>query len=333
MNAKSLIMMDESATASAADGKVKAEIGEVGRETPFTVAFEINNISDEDLIFDFDAEFFTQIIADGLRLEQTTALEASLVWTIDGKTFEQGDGGFDFDGNGLVNYFDAQYLLEYIAGNVEEIEHLESADFDEDGDVDTYDAYLAFKALNSATAAVAAGEKIEVAVEVTLFVPEELDVNGNWIEGYVTVLECNTEDGAIGVKHTIPVLGFYGNFTEASMFDKHTSLEYDYETEEEPLEAPYMSVNTALGSSAYYVGAFVGSDGYYLGGNPFVLDEEYHPERNAINPQKNSVGSVLYTQIRNAAAIRFYAANQYGRVVNGSEQTAVTPTSSAYYSH
>ena len=39
------------------------------------------------------------------------------------------------------------------------------------------------------------------------------------MEGYVYAAPVATEEGEQGVTHSIPVLGFYGNWTEPSMYD------------------------------------------------------------------------------------------------------------------
>ena len=307
INSRSYILMDESATESAADGKVKAEIGEIERGDSFTVAFDLVNFSDAPILYNLNADFFTQDIWYGFRWQDTTPINAAIVWTVNGEEIEPVSMDLDFDGNGIVNAIDADYLLDYTAGLTEELYNEEYADLDEDGDVDTHDAYLAFKLLGSIETVLGAGERVHIEAEVTVEIPEELDVNGNWIEGYIFVKEGDTEDGALGVVHSIPVLGFWGSISDASMYDTDEDIDGD----EEP---DFYVPNGADGTYA-----FIGTDGYVLGGNPMVADAEEHVERYAFNPNNVGIGSVYFTQIRNAGASRFYAMNQYGRVITGSE--------------
>ncbi len=307
INSRSYILMDESATASAKDGKVKAEIGEIERGDSFKVAFDLVNFSDAPILYNLSADFFTQYIDYGFRWNDTDFIDAAIVWTVNGEEINPVPGEYDFDGNDIVNVLDAQYLLDYLAGLTDVLYNEEYADLDEDGDVDTHDAYLAFRLLGTIETVLDGGETAHIEAEVTLNFPEEYDVNGNWIEGYIFVKEGDTEDGALGVIHSIPVLGFWGSITESSMFDSNEDIDGD--------EEPDYYVPSSLEGQKY----FVGTDGYVLGGNPMIADAEEHPERNAINPNTNGVGSVSYVQIRNAAASRFFATNQYGRTIVGSE--------------
>ena len=61
VSAKSYILMDEASTPSAADGKVKAELGQ-NKDGVFDIKFTINNFSDEDVNYMLDSQFFTQDI-------------------------------------------------------------------------------------------------------------------------------------------------------------------------------------------------------------------------------------------------------------------------------
>ena len=42
---------------------------------------------------------------------------------------------------------------------------------------------------------------------------------GAYLEGYVYAEPVSTGEGVKGVSHSIPVLGFYGNWTDPSMYD------------------------------------------------------------------------------------------------------------------
>ena len=330
INAKSYIFMDDSATKSAFDGKIKAELGEVARGDKFDVTFTVNNFSDEDIQYYLSSDFFTQDIfefGNQYRDTWTTPLTAAVEWTINGEKYVPADAGLDFDGNGVSNIADAQYLLEYLAGNVARIYNADKADIDEDGDVDTYDAYLAFTTLGEATTIIEAGDSVEITATVDLTVPEELDVNGNYIEGYIFVKEGDTEEGVVGVEHSIPVLGFYGNFTDASMFDKGTYYEYDEDL------YPYLYASglgeNAFGYDAYTIQYNGDSNTYALGGNPVAYDESYHPERNAIN-SADTVKGAEFIQIRNAGAARFFVTDADGKIISGTE-IDFGPSYGAYY--
>lgn len=122
-------------------------------------------------------------------------------------------------------------------------------------------------------------------------------VNGAYIEGYVFVKPSGANANK-RVAHSIPVLGFYGSWSDPSMFDVGSFEEY-YLTGEEDRD-PY------LGDTTANIFTFIDADDkkeYILGGNPYDEYEEYIPERNALNAE--DVLTTYFTLIRNAADSRF----------------------------
>ena len=338
IRAKTFILMDESSTASAKDGKVKAEIGETDGE--FSVKFTINNFTDKDVETDISALFFTQdmftyytLTPDGqgaLADEEgdplysdyldtwTTILEYDLVWKLDGEEVVFSDdeklvAAYDIDGDEIWDKYDALALLAYITGETDELENLYLADVNADGKIDTLDVYELLKALMAATATVPANGSLEVEVDVTLD-PDffaELCYTGNYVEGYIFVYErpdANEEDEWFGVEHSIPVVGFYGRWSDPSMFDKGSLLSFIYGYE---YRTPYMAY--VYGEDAYSLQAFSAYNEeldlqYAFGGNPLEWDDDYLFERDAVNAD-TLMDFVQYTQIRNGGAtrVRVYA--------------------------
>ena len=49
---------------------------------------------------------------------------------------------------------------------------------------------------------------------------------GAYVEGYVFANEVSSKEGVEGTSHSIPVLGYYGNWTDASMFDVGSFIQY-----------------------------------------------------------------------------------------------------------
>ena len=336
INATSYILMDDTATKSAQDGKIKVELGaDEEREGTYTAKFTVNNMTDEEARYEFSADFFTQDIFPNYQMgvdnkpitdangqpafayyldSWTVPLEAKVNWTIDGEEYvPESNLKYDFDGDGQIGFTDVQALLDYVIGNRDMIYNEEYADLDEDSDIDTYDAYLVIAAINDASAVVKPNDSITVEVEFTLRDIEDYDINGAYIEGYLFVEEVESEDGAVGVTHSIPVLGYYGNWTESTMYDHGTYLDTTYGTGD---LAPYMGNPYALGDQAGMVRSFTvkfaGESGsYYFGGNPILLDEVYLPERNAMNAADRLDG-VRYTLIRNAAAGKIVVEDENG---------------------
>ena len=85
--------------------------------------------------------------------------------------------------------------------------------------MDTYDAHLLLAGLRTGIIEVKAGETIAVQVTASLTAEQKAALNeaypnGTYVEGY-TFAEA---DGDCDVTHSIPVLGFYGNWSDPSMF-------------------------------------------------------------------------------------------------------------------
>lgn len=75
----------------------------------------------------------------------------------------------------------------------------------------------------------------------------------------------------MGTTHSIPVLGFYGNWSDASMFDVGSRMEY---LTGEETRAPYLG---DMKGNAAVVAYGESSQTAYFGGNPVVPDERYLP--------------------------------------------------------
>ena len=335
------ILMDEGANAGAADGKVKVELGDdPARTGKYSFGFTIYNLEDEAAYFDLSADFFTQdlMASDGVYFEDTwTAPVASNVnWTVDGDLVDLSDNdalkNCDFNGDGKINADDGQALLDYVTGVRADIEHKDAADFDSDNGIDTYDAYLFFKQLSTAPVVIPAGGSLHVTADVTLLgldaYDKASDNTGTYVEGYVFANELTTAEGELGDSHSIPVLGYYGSWTDSSMFDIGSYIEYANELE---TRVPYMYAYngaSSVNNQALTIRAVGETDAYYFGGNPFGLDDFYDASRDAINPEINNFYRMTFTAIRNAAASHLTITDGSGKVLSNSDLGAVN---SAYY--
>ncbi|MBQ4549493.1 MAG: S8 family serine peptidase [Oscillospiraceae bacterium] len=283
------------------DGKVKVELGEdARREGVYTFAFTLHNLTDSTMIYDLRADLFTQGIRDGMYLDTATrALAAEAVFTADGKSLaSMGDFDCDLNGDGITSADDADHLLEYLLGNVTDL-HADG-DLDGNGQLTSYDAHLLLTRQTGAHA-VTVPAKGDAEVEVTLTLTDETRAllekeypDGAYIEGFVYA------EPEAGVPHSIPVLGWYGSWTDAGMFDVGGWVELESGTQ---TRMPYL--HHVLGDQSNYLSVNYGDGREYLfGGNPYV-QEEYLPRRNAFNNQKGHVLQTLrYSLIRNAAATR-----------------------------
>lgn len=337
------ILMDEGANSGAADGKVKVELGDdPARTGKYSFGFTIHNLEDEAAYFDLSADFFTQSLmsSDGVNFEDTWTdpVASNVKWTVDGEYaafLNDTLKDCDFNGDGKVDADDGQALLDYVTGVRADIEHKDAADFDNDNGIDTYDAYLFFKELGTAPVVIPAGGSLHVTADVTLLgldaYDKASDNTGTYVEGYVFANEAATAEGEQGDSHSIPVLGYYGSWTDSSMFDIGSYIAYANGLE---TRAPYMYVyngDNSVNNQALTIKAVGETKAYYFGGNPFGLDDFYDAARDAINPEINNFYKMTFTAIRNAAASRLTITDGNGKVLSSNDELGELD-SAFYYS-
>ena len=160
------------------------------------------------------------------------------------------------------------------------------------------------------TVTVAAGGQQQVTVTLTLSEEQKayLDtyyVNGAYVEAFVYANAVADAEGAAGTSHSIPVLGFYGNWTDPSMFEigtvqTHATGEETRNPYTDNYNTNSLSVEYARDPGYYY----------YLGGNPVVADSVYRPERNAFNNKNgDKIMDLEINTIRNAYNSRLTVTN------------------------
>ena len=336
------------------DGKVKAELGDdPDRSGVYTFSFTMNNLTDAAQGYQQSADLFTQNVFEdfetsddewyqemgydyntAMYLDKTTrALSAEVEWTVNGKTLEQDSALtlLDFDGDGDVDLADGQALLDYACGNRDTISALAYADLDNSGSVTTYDAYLFLKELNSGAVELAAKGSAEITVTVRLSDSEKqkLDAdfeNGAYIQGFFTATPSTTAEGVQGVSHSIPMLAFYGSWTDASMYENGDWGSYDAGLISKAAYMGYVTVN-------YLGGTSQGSDTVYRWGTTPLSSsahEEYLPQRASLNHQNgDEIAQYYVSPIRNAANARVQVVNaETGEVYKERE---VGQLSAAFY--
>ena len=309
MTADSFITMADSANSGAADGKVKVELfDDPDRTGSYTAAFTLHNLEDTDKEITLSADFFTQaILSDGEHdyLDYTTTMLAMNVqWNVGGVMAAADESGdCDFNGDGQVNTADGQALLDYATGLRTALFCMDKADVDGDGDVDSHDAYVFLKDLTSAAAILPANGTLELQVTFSLSAEarEQLEdsfPNGGYIQGF---LFAEVEGGT---SHSIPVLGFYGNWTDPSMFDVGQWATY---ATGEDTRTPY--IGRTRGNDFKVMYEWDPGYNYSFDGNPIIPDATYMPERNAMN-SADTMDGVSFIAIRHADQSRVQITNE-----------------------
>ncbi len=321
VSAASYILMKDNLSGTAADGKVKAEFGDDPERTgEYTFEFSINNLSGTVQEYTFSADVFTQDIFQSaynaagdsaVFMDTLTApLAADVTYDVDGKTFVP-TVGYECDVNKdeKTDAADAQAILDYTTGaNDGSTYDLTVADINKDGKVNSYDAYLFLSQMKTDAVQVPVGTPVNVKVTIKLTAEtkaylDQYYTNGAYVEGYVYVGTNNTDDGAMLPVHSIPMLGFYGNWSDASMLDTATLVEQLY-GDTRP---------TYLGLSSYtnyntikYPGEK--SETIYTV-NPYVIEDEIPYDRAAIN-SGSTLAKYAMSVIRNAAAAVYFVKDE-----------------------
>ncbi len=338
VSADSYVLMADGQNKGSADGKIKVELGDdPDRTGSYTVSFTLHNLLDEDKEFDLYADLFTQAyfdIGDGVNYMDTwtAAMQHSAAWTVDGVAVNpdaHAIAGLDFNGDGDVDGGDVTALLEFVVDKRDALNNQSLADLNGDGEITSADAYELLKRLSAGVFTLPANASVNVSVTLTLTEDEKayLDAyytNGAYVEAYIYAVSRSTEEGVAGTTHSIPVLGYYGDWSDPSMFDVGSYNEY---ATGEETRIPY------LGSAEenYYTVVYANEPDalYAFGGNPLVPDSVYMPERNAINSLNGDyIASLAFTAIRNAAASRLVVKDGDGNVF---VEELLGPVDSAYY--
>ena len=152
-------------------------------------------------------------------------------------------------------------------------------------------------------------------VTVTIAISEETAAdmkakgftNGFYIEGFVCADAVADSEGKVAASHSIPMLGWYGNWTDISMYETADHIDYAYNTLERPTHNADFSTNIlswapkGYGSGMYYAGNIYGSMNSETG--EAIGDSRYIEARNAVNSESSiwELFAVYPTLNRNAA--------------------------------
>ena len=337
IEASSVLMIDEgvltTSTGAAADGKVKVEFGDDPKKSgTYTYSFTLYNLTDTDLEFDLKTDLFTQdhYTDDGAVFmdQATTDLAANVSY--DWETIGEGPAEtHDVNKDGKTNEADAQAILDYLSGkNDGSALSLTDGEMDNDGKLTTQDAQLLLTWEDSGSGSVEDGivpangkRSVEVTIQLTDAQKEALDAiytSGAYIEGftYATCTSTTAEGKSLAHEHSIPLLGFYGSWTDPSMFDNTSYVDTIYGTEKTPYtgntDTNYMKI-TSNGTTAKF------------SGNPYMVESTFPAERLAINSNA-TIASITYNLVRAAGTTGFAVSkiDDYGGDVSSVLNASVT---------
>lgn len=333
VNAESYIMMDSNLSGTASDGKVKAELGDdPSRTGTYTVGFTIYNISGKPQRYNVYTDLFTQDLFEdsGMTYLDTWVSSLDAEFTYNFSDHAEAVSGFACDVNrdGKTDALDAQAIISYTAGETDGSSYnLAIADLNGDGKVTTYDAHLLLVKLKAAAIEVPVGDKVHVSVTMKLTDAQKQALNaayenGAYVEGYIYVQTDNTSDGALRPVHSIPVLGFYGNWSDAPMIDGSTLVENLYGT---GVHGSYIGYDISNGAYGNYTAIQYPGDStaslYTV--NPYIIEENYPEGREAISGN-SVIREYGFSLIRNAAALATYVKLPDGSVTVSSVNNQIS---------
>ena len=330
VNAKSVIMMGQkdftlgAVTGSAADGKVKAELGDdlfANEDGSREFSFTVYNIYDEDQEYILEAAMFVQDwlgyddLNNMIMAESTIDVDWDVDFDFDGATA----GEHDVNADGKTDRKDAQAITDFITGILSANDiNAAVADLDGDGEITSYDAYLLLNYADEHpnTLVVPAGESKDVTVTIT---PNAADVaylyrffpNGFYLEGYIYIASTiETADGGyMDDMHTIPVYGFIGNWTDPSMFDENTLIDAMYGYYKAMLdEDDNISFWNYSGRLSNYISLTYNGVASEFYGNPYALEDDIPYERFAVN-SRSVIKGIYYNVLRSGATTGYAVLN------------------------
>ncbi len=167
------------------------------------------------------------------------------------------------------------------------------------------------------TVTVKAGQS--VTVTATISVPAatvaEMEamgyVNGFYMEGFLYINSVADGEGVMDASHSIPLLGWYGNWSDPSMYDSNTFMDFAYGTLSRYSHIMYPTKNIlawapiGYGQGLYYTGNIYG--GYDAETGEVFGDMRYIEARNAISNLPTAqweIYAIFPTLIRNAGDVK-----------------------------
>lgn len=328
VSSPSVLMMSDAGlttlTGAAQDGKVKAELGDdPERKGTYSYSFKLYNLTEEDLEYNLSTDIFTQAVEGeygDLLSPDTMDLDANV-----GYTWESAEkiDRHDVDKDGDTDGDDAQAILDYLTGENDGSQlNLKKGEMDEDGNLTTKDAQLLLNWTPEdydSTYVIPAFGEADVTVNISLSsIPEDF-YNGAYIEGY-TYAECisTTEEGeSLQYTHSIPILGFYGNWTDPSMYDRLSYYDYwdalvneNFDITGLIWEDDVITYADALSYSGTwntnYMTLKKNGSTFRFTGNPYAVEESFPYDKLAISSD-TEIKDFQYNLIRPAGTVGYVA--------------------------
>lgn len=246
----------------------------------YKFSFEANNYSKEDSYYTLDASVLTEDYYTkydvNFMAESSKELGAAVEFSSKTLTYL-----YDFNNDNKVDDKDALTLLQYVNQSATISNRAQLvADINEDGVVSTADVQVLLQAIKGEDKGISLLEQelrvpangkttIDITINLSKEDKEYMDTifeHGVYVDGFVYLDSKNSD----AIDLAIPYMGFYGDWTKAPIFDDAFWYEDIQDTN----------------ATTYYNVAW-GSGSLLLGTNPYVEEEEYNADRNALSPNED----------------------------------------------
>lgn len=281
------------------DGKVKVQLGDdPSKKGNYTFSFTVNNMTDKVVGYHTDASILTEELVQKYFL---TGTDYKLNPTVKFTASKKGNL-YDITLDGVVDEADAVALETYAADKTDKFiaKHESKFDFDGNGTIEKADADALRALIADGKAPVEESDEVvyvdgngvtTVKVNVKLSKADKEYLaqfpSGMYVEGFV-YLHGN-------VDLSLPMLAFYGQWSDSSMYDPFDYLEYANKGD---VYDPYNG--QAYNFMEYQLPG--STTKYKYSSNLFAQDNKYVADRNAL-AKGGVVAAMDYTLIRSAARV------------------------------
>lgn len=288
-----------------------------GKVGAYNYSFQVHNFGDETLYYGLNTVAQTEgvNVVEGVNFMSSTpkALGAATAETASAMVYTH-----DVNGSSVCDSYDAYWIYQAVSGraldeNWTDVTFRYNTTADEEVTEDDVQAYLdalvgleSEADLEAQVLEVKAGETQTVNVSVNLSEDDRSYFaayypNGGYVEGYTFLDACNAQ----GIDLSLPYLGFYGNWTDAPLFDgdnANPETNGFFWGEENSF---YNQYNTILWTS-------LGENDWIPGLNPYV-DEAFDLSHVSLSPNEDgyldNINDMYVSLLRNASELYFTYTN------------------------
>lgn len=319
---------------AAAETRPKVEFGDdADKNGVYSFSFEITNLSDSAKTYQFSSSLLTEtIVSDRFIGNAPYGLEAQV--SVGAET-EDSVLRYDFNADGSITTADARIVLQFAAGSLlidKQNVHCAYLDVNADGTVDAADArvitdYCAELEVTVDLTAkttvpvnqitVPAGETARLSGEIVLTDADKEYLNkfpnGIYVEGFLYATEVGLDtENAEPVRLTMPMVGFYGDWSDAEVFDRDDMGSYSlYPTQ-------FLAYYSDIGYNPYFRNGRSGEEYSYLSySNPLyalIFGQLRNAKQMTFTVTDNETGEVYHTMEASYLGKTHYSAS-YGMIV------------------